>query len=78
VQPSDTERILNGQRPEYRLKQHREIDWKQQFEQALEAFQNNGFLILIDDAQAESLDQEFLVTPSTEIGFVRLTILVGG
>ena len=34
VQPTDTERFLNGRRTEYRLKKHREIEWKPQFEKA--------------------------------------------
>jgi hypothetical protein len=78
VQPTDTERILNNQRPEYRLKQHRAIDWKAQFENAIEAFEKNGFFILIDNRQAEQLDQEFIVGPGTEVSFVKLTMLVGG
>lgn len=78
VQPTDTERILNNSGPEYRMKQRREIDWKEQFEKALEAFERNGFFILIDNKQVESLDQEFTVSPSTDVSFVKLTILVGG
>ena len=78
VQPSDTERVLNGHRPEYRLKAKRTIDWKEQFEQAQEAFGRNGFFILIDNTQAESLDQEFVVQSTTEVSFVKLTMLVGG
>jgi hypothetical protein len=78
VQPTDAECALNGNRAEYRLKQHRAIDWKPQFEKALEAFDRNGFFILIDDRQAESLDQDFIVGPETQISFVKLTLLVGG
>lgn len=78
VQPTDAERILNGSRQEYRLKTARSIDWKPQFEKALEAFTQNGFFILIDNQQAESLDQTFTITPQTQISFVKLTMLVGG
>lgn len=78
VQPTDTERILNNHRPEYRMKQRRDIDWKEQFEKAGAAFENNGFFILIDNKQAEQLDQEFTVGPDTEVSFVKLTMLVGG
>src|SRR4051812_3342038 len=60
VQPTDAERVLNGKPTEYRLKAHRAIDWKPQFEKAIEAFERNGYFILIDDKQAESLDQEFV------------------
>ncbi len=78
VQPTDAERVLNGSRQEYRLKQHRQIEWKPQFEKALDAFARNGFFILIDNHQAESIDQEFTVASETLISFVKLTMLVGG
>jgi hypothetical protein len=78
IQPTDTERVLNGNRTEFRLRQHRQIEWKPQFEKAVEAFENNGFFILIDDRQAESLDQEFEIGPASRISFVKLTLLVGG
>ncbi|MGC8640891.1 MAG: hypothetical protein ACP5XB_13570 [Isosphaeraceae bacterium] len=78
VQPSDTEQVLNGKRTEYRLRRHREIEWKPQFDKALDAFTRQAFLILIDDKQAESLDQEFVIGHGTEISFVKLTLLVGG
>jgi hypothetical protein len=77
VQPTDTERLLNGRRTAYRLKEHRPIDWKPQFEKALEAFERYGFFILIDDKQAEGLDQEFVIGRGTVVSFVRLTQLVG-
>jgi hypothetical protein len=78
VQPTDTERVLNGRQPEYRFKTRRAIEWKPQFEKALEAFSRNGFFILIDDRQADSLDQEYTVNPRTQVSFVKLTMLVGG
>lgn len=78
VQPTDTERVLNGDRAEFHLKKSRQIDWKKQFEKATEAFEKNGFFILIDDKQAEHLDQEFVIRAGTEVSFVRLTMLVGG
>lgn len=78
VQPTDAERVLNGRRTEYRLKEHRRIEWKPQFEKAVEAFEQNGFFILIDDKQAEGLDQEFVIGRESVVSFVRLTPLVGG
>ena len=78
VQPTLAERILNGDQTEYRLKTKREINWKEQFDQAVKAFDANGFLVLIDNEQAESLDQEFNVRPTTQASFVKLTLLVGG
>ncbi len=78
VQPEDAEIVLNGARTEYRLKHHRPIDWEAQFERALDGFARNGFFVLIDDKQAESLEQEFVVGPATNISFVKLVPLAGG
>ncbi len=74
VQPTDAEQTLNG----CRLKKPRQLDWHQQFDRAVEAFESNQVLILINNRQAESLDQEFEVAPGTEVTFLRLTLLVGG
>ena len=43
VEPTHAERVLNG----YKLKGKRKIDWEEQFKQALDAFQRNGFFILV-------------------------------
>jgi hypothetical protein len=74
VQPEETERVLNG----YRLKQPRKIDWEAQYARAVEAFARNGFLILVDDHQPESLDEEIEIRVGTRISFLRLVALVGG
>jgi hypothetical protein len=74
VQPEDTEKTLNG----WKLKQPRQLDWKRQFERAVEAFEANQVLILVNDRQAESLDEEFTIEPGTSVTFLRLTPLVGG
>jgi hypothetical protein len=78
VQPTDAERVLNGAVDEYHLKEHRQIEWKPQFEIALEAFNHAGFLVLIDDKRAASLEQEFVIGPKTQVSFVKLTIIIGG
>lgn len=78
VQPTDTERVLNGRRMEYRLKAPRTIDWEEQFERAVEAFGRSGFFVLVGDRQVESLEQELLVEPDTRVSFVKLVPLVGG
>jgi hypothetical protein len=78
VQPTDAERVLNGKRTDYRLKSRREIDWKKQFEKATEAFERNGFFVLIGAKQADSLDQEVVIDHGTQVSFVRLMQLVGG
>ncbi|MEL7268393.1 MAG: hypothetical protein AAGL34_02320 [Bacteroidota bacterium] len=74
VQPTEAEKTLNG----FRLKKRKSIDVEKQILIVLDAFLKNGFFILIDDQQAESLEQEVLVGPDTEVHFVKLTQLVGG
>jgi hypothetical protein len=74
VRPSDAEESLNG----YRLKKLRKIDADKQIDIALKAFSSNGFIILIDELQAESLDQVIALTPDMNISFLKLTPLVGG
>jgi hypothetical protein len=74
VQPTGAEQTLNG----YALHTPRQIDWKHQFDLACKAFERNGFFILIDDHQAESLDETIVLQPETQVSFVRLTPLVGG
>jgi hypothetical protein len=74
VQPSDAEATLNG----YTVRKARTIDWKKQFDKAVEAFETNGILILVGDRQAVSLDEEIVVRPDTTVSFLRLMPLVGG
>src|SRR5262245_49166626 len=71
VQPTDAERTLNG----FRLKTRREIDWKKQYEKACEAFERNGFFILVGDKQVESLEEPILISPTQTVSFVQLTPL---
>jgi len=74
VQPTDTERTLNG----FKVPKDRDIDWQAQFARALDAFGRNGFFILVDARQAETLDETFVIGPRTQVSFVKLTPLVGG
>jgi hypothetical protein len=74
VQPTEAERVLNG----YRLREHRKLDWEQQYERALEAFQRNGFIMLVDNRQVEDLDDEIDLTLASEVSFLKLLPLVGG
>jgi len=74
VQPTDSEQTLNG----YKLKKPRQINWQQQFDNALKAFEQNQILILVNDRQVETLEEEIEVSPQTVVSFMRLTLLVGG
>ena len=78
VQPSDTEVVLNGVRTEYRFQTAKTIDWKEQYDRAVEAFQQHGFLILVDDRQVEDLEEVVTIGAGTQVAFVKLTLLVGG
>ncbi len=74
VQPTDAEKTLNG----YRLRQPRQLNWQHQFEQAVKAFQANGFIILVDDEQVTELEEEIVIQPGTAVTFLKLVPLVGG
>jgi len=74
VQPTESERVLNG----YRLRPAQLIDAEQQTYRALEAFQQNGFFLLVNDRQAETLDEEVWLGAGATASFVKLTPLVGG
>lgn len=74
VEPSDAERTLNG----LRLPKKKVVDWKKQYDLAIEAFKQNGFIVLIDDKQAEGLDQEIELVVGTEVSFLKLVPLIGG
>jgi len=74
VQPEEAEKTLNG----WKLKKPRQLDWKRQFDRAIEAFEKNQILILVNDRQVEALDEEVVIGPQTGVTFLRLTLLVGG
>lgn len=75
IQPTNAEKTLNG----FKLKDRKQkIDIEKQILIALDAFQKNGYFVLIDEQQAEDLDQEVLVSKNTAVNFVKLTQLVGG
>lgn len=74
VEPTDAEKTLNG----YKLKPKKLIDGEKQVYVALDAFLKNGYFLLIDDIQAESLEDEVIISNDIKISFIKLTPLVGG
>lgn len=74
VQPTGAELTLNG----YRLPKQRRIDPERQFRNAVDAFQRNGFMILVNDQQVENLDDVIALGPETVLTFLKLVPLVGG
>lgn len=74
VQPNEAEATLNG----FKLKEKRKVDAEQQYLTALDAFKKNGYFVLIDNIQAESLEQMVVINDNTTVSFIKLTPLVGG
>lgn len=74
VEPKEAERTLNG----YKLKPKQLIDVEKQVYIALDAFQKNGFFVLVDNQQLEELDQVVNLQNTSKISFVKLTPLIGG
>ena len=74
VQPNDTEQTLNG----FKFHKPRLVNPNTQFEKAIEAFEGNGFIVLVDNYQVEHLDDEIPLHPETSVTFLKLVPLVGG
>lgn len=75
IRPEGDEAALNGPTSKAEF---RPIDWKKQFDRAVEAFEANQVLLLVDDRQMESLDEEVTLREGSVATFLRLTLLVGG
>jgi len=74
VQPTDSERTLNG----WRLKTPRSINAEEQVANAWEAFSRGRILLLVDDRQVDILDEEVTLRRDAEVCFYKLVPLVGG
>jgi hypothetical protein len=72
ILPCKKERALNGERIS------KFIDAGRQVKRAWSAFEKNGFILLLNDRQVETLDEELEVTSDTVVTFLKLTPLVGG
>jgi hypothetical protein len=62
----------------YHLRQPRRIDWERQADAAIASFLRNGFFVLVDRKQVVDLDAEIDLTETLDVGFIKLTPLVGG
>ena len=74
VRPQDAEQAGNG----FRMPRPRVIDPEDQFEKTVEAFERNGFVVLVDNKQVEQLDARIALKPETMVTFLKLVPLVGG
>jgi hypothetical protein len=73
VTPTQQERRLNGERSIPGM-----VDPEKQFSAAVEAFERRRIVIIVDRLQVLDLDQPIVVTPDTEVRFLKLVPLVGG
>jgi hypothetical protein len=92
VTPNPAEVALNGERGAFGAgtKPYLEVqnnpspkaqpcfDIEAMVQTAWNGFEENAYLVLIDDGQANALDDVLTLREATEVVFVRLTPLVGG
>lgn len=74
VQPTESEKTLNG----YRMKERKSISSDEQIKKALESFNANGFFIIANDRQLERLEDHIMVDNKLSISFIKLVPLIGG
>lgn len=74
IQPTAAEVRANG----YDQPKATTLNVGDQVNNAIMAFGQNRFLLLVDDRQIMDLDEEFRMTDATKIIFLRLVPLVGG
>jgi hypothetical protein len=72
IEPGENERILNG------VRERPVLDAEKQLAKAINAFQGNGFLVLVDDIQITELDQTLHLTTQSKVSFLKLVPLIGG
>ena len=72
---NEVEKKLNKNTPVWEKKK---IDAEKEVYRAWEAFNNNAFVLMVDNKQVTDLEEEIMVFDDTEVSFVRLTQLVGG
>ena len=61
-----------------RGEKHQPVDAEAQIAIALKAFEQNGFFILADNHQLETLDETVYLHEGLVVNFIKLTPLVGG
>jgi hypothetical protein len=74
VQPADAEETTQG----FRMQEHRNLDWQQQFDKAVEAFGEKCFFVMVDGKDMADLDTEVTVTDDTQISFIKLLPVIAG
>lgn len=69
------EKSLNTQQSSAWFEQ---LEIEQQIEQAITLFKTQRFVVVVDDQQIQSLEQNFVITEHSVIQFIRLIPLIGG
>ncbi len=75
VQPEADEVRLNGKKDG---RTARAADPDVCVAKALEGFENNAFILLVDDKQIETLEEPIDISENSVVTFLKLTPLVGG
>jgi hypothetical protein len=74
VQPEGATQALDG----FAMPKKRRIDWERQADIAIDRFGRNGFFVLVDGKQIVDLDAQLDLGRTMDVGFIRLTPLIGG
>ncbi|HJP87796.1 MAG TPA: hypothetical protein VJ850_02030 [Candidatus Limnocylindrales bacterium] len=74
VQPDGFTATAEG----YEAPRPRPLDWERQAAIAIDAFGRNGFFVLVNGKQIVDLDTRLAVADTHDVGFIKLTPLVGG
>ena len=75
VQFTETEQELNNPKPR---KKQKTIDFQEQYDKAIKAFEMGRYFVLVDDFQPAELDDKITLKPDTTVNFIRLVYLAGG
>lgn len=62
----------------FRLPKPRRLDWERQAGIACDSFLRNGFFVLVNGRQVTELDATIELAGAVDVGFIKLTPLVGG
>jgi len=74
VEPALDEVLLNGVKSDV----PDPIFWQAEFDKTKQAFQSRQILVFVNDKQTNALDEVVTIAPSTDVKFLRLTMLMGG
>ena len=74
VQPKEAQETAQG----YRLPAHRDLNPDVTALEAIKAFENKQFFVMVNNKEVKDLNEKIEITDQTEIAFVKLMPIVGG